>query len=80
MGGGGNKVKFYFAKLHKNWRKGKPLPSLTITGFPEDSQLCEIETLDTHLDRTKERRLGKSQLLFSFQKPYKEVVSSTISG
>ena len=32
-----------------------------------------------YLDRTKDRRLGKSQLLLSFQKPYKEVVSSTIS-
>ena len=38
------------------------------------------ETLGTYLDRTKDRRLGKSQLLLSFQKPYEEVVSSTISG
>ena len=77
---GDKKVTFYFAKLHKSWHKGKPPPSLTITGFPEDPQLCVIETLDTYLDRTKHRRLGKCQLLLSFQKPYKEVVSSTISG
>ena len=76
---GGNKVTFYFAKLHKSWRKGKPPPSLTIIGFPEDPQLCVTETLDTYLDRTKDRRLGKCQLLLSSQKPYKEVVSSTIS-
>ena len=80
MAKGNNRVTFYFAKLHKSWRKGKPPPSLTSICFTEDPQLCVIETLDTYLDRTKDRRLGKSQLLLSFQKPYKEVVSSTISG
>ena len=29
--------------------------SLTIIGFPEDSQLCVIETLDTYLDRTRQK-------------------------
>ena len=33
-----------------------------------------------HLDGAKERRLVKSLLLLSFQKPFKEVVNSTISG
>ena len=80
MAKGDNKVASYFAKLDKSWRKGKPPPSLTIIGFPEDPQLCIIETLDTYLDRPKDRKLGKSQLLLSFQKPYKEIVSSTISG
>ena len=79
-GKGDNKVASYFAKLHKSWRKGKPPSSLTIIGFPEDPQLCIIETLDTYLDRTKDRRLAKPQLLLNFQKPYKEIVSSTISG
>ena len=67
-----NKVTFYFAKLHKSCRKDKPPPSLTIIGFPKDSQLCVIETLDTYLDRTKDRSLGKSQLCIEFSK--------TISG
>ena len=80
MAKGDDKATFYFAKLHQSCRKGKPPSSLTITGFPEESQLCVIETLDTHLDRTKDRRLGKSQLLLSFQRPCKEVVSITISG
>ena len=65
-----NKVTFYFAKLHKSWREGKPPPSFKIIGFPEDSQLCVIETLDTYLVRTKGRRLGKPQLLLSFRRPY----------
>ena len=77
---GDNKVTFYFAKLHKSCCKGKPPPSLTIIGFPEDPQLCVIETLDTYPDRTKDGRLGKSYLLSSFQKPYKKVLSNTISG
>ena len=77
---GNNKVTFYFAKPHKSWHKCKPPPSLTITGFPEDSQLRVIENLDTYADRMKDKRLGKPQLLLSFQKPCKEVVSSTFSG
>ena len=79
MAKGDNKVASYFAKLDKSWRKGKPPPSLTIIGFPEDPQLCIIETLDTYLDRSKDRKLGKSQLLLSFQKPYKEVVLVVLS-
>ena len=75
-----NKVTFYFAKLHKSWSKGKPHSSLTIIGFLAASQLCVIETIDRYLDRAKDRRLGKSQLLFGFQIPYKEVVIRTISG
>ena len=39
-----------------------------------------IGTLDTYLDRTKDRRLVKSQLFLSFQRPYKKAVSTTISG
>ena len=62
-----NNITFYFVKLHKGWHKDKPCPSLTIIGFPKDSQLCVIETLDMYLDRTKARRLGKSQLLLSFK-------------
>ena len=77
---GDNKVTFCFARLHKSWRKGKPLLLLTIIGFSEDPQLCVTEILDMSLDRTKDRRFGKSQLLLSFQKPYKEVVSSNILG
>ena len=52
---GDNKVTFYFAKLYQSWHKSKPLPSLTIIGLPEDSQLCVIETLDTYNERTKDK-------------------------
>ena len=48
----GDKVTFYSPKPHTSWHKGKPPPSLTIIGFPKDSQLCAIETLKRYLDRT----------------------------
>ena len=71
---GDNKVTFYCAKLYQSWHKSKPLPSLTIIGLPEDSQLCVIETLDTYNERTKDRRLGKSQLSFiEFSKTMSQV-------
>ena len=63
---GNNKVTFFFLETNKSWCKGKPLTSLTIIGSPEDPQLCVIETLDTCRDRTKDTRLGKSELLWSF--------------
>ena len=61
MTNGDKKVTFYFSKLHKSCCKGKLPPSLTIIGFSEDSRLCIIETLDTYLDRTNDRSLGKLQ-------------------
>ena len=45
-------VKFRFAKTHKSWRKCKPSPFLTIDGFPEDPQLCVIDTLDKNFEMT----------------------------
>ena len=53
-----NKVTCYFAKLHKSLREVKPPSSLTTIGFPEDPQLCVIETLDMYLDRIKDKKLG----------------------
>ena len=76
---GNNKVIFYFAKLHKIWHKGKPSPSLKPLGFLKINNYGVIKTLHTYLSRTKDRRLGKSQFLLSFQRLYKEVISS-ISG
>ena len=69
---GDNKVTFYFAKLHKSCCKGKPPPSLTIIGFPEDPQLCVIETLDTYPDRTKDEKAWKILLVIEFSKVIQE--------
>ena len=76
---GNNKVTFYFAKLHKIWGKGKPSASFKSLLFTKINNYGVIKTLHTYLSRTKDRRLGKSQFLLSFQRLYKEVISS-ISG
>ena len=39
-----------------------------------------IKTLNRYLEVTKERRKGKTQPLLSFKKPYREIVSTTVSG
>ena len=62
-------VKSSFVKLHKSWCIGKPPPSLTIVGFPEDTQLCVVQT-DKYLEITKDGRLDKSKIVFGFCKPY----------
>lgn len=72
------KVKFSFAKLQKSWRTGKRPLSLTIVGSPEDNQLCVVETLDKYLEKAKPTRLDKTQVVFGFRKPYKNIVSRTI--
>ena len=42
---GNNKVTFHFHKLHKSWRKGQPPPSICYYSFPEELELCLVETL-----------------------------------
>ena len=71
-----HKVTFHFHKLHKNWRKGKPPPSLTVYTYSPDKQLCVVQTLNRYLEMTKDR----TQLLLSYRKPYKEIASSTVSS
>ena len=77
----GDKVTFHFHKLHKNWRKGKPPPSLTVYAYSRDKQLCVIQTLKRYLEMTRDRREpSRTQLLLSYRKLYKEIASSTVSG
>ena len=77
----GDKVTFHFHKLHKSWRKGKPLPSLTVYAYSPDKKLCVMQTLNRYLEMTKDRRdPSRTQLLLSYRKPYKEIASSTVSG
>lgn len=63
-------AKFSFVKLHKSWCIGKPPPSLTIAGFPEDTQFCVVETLDKDLEIIKYRRLDKTRAVFGFPELY----------
>ena len=77
----GDKVTFHFHKLYKSWRKGKPSPSLTVYAYSLAKQLCVVQTLNRYLEMTKDSRdPSRTQLLLSYRKPYKEIVSSTVSG
>ena len=54
-----SQVTFYFTKLHKSWRRGKPPPELTYQAYPEDESLCVVRTLENYLDKTKKwRKIG----------------------
>ena len=76
----GDKVTFHFHKLHKRWRKGNASPSLSIYSYSADKELCMVKTLTTYVDVTEKSREAKTELLLSFKKPYRENVSSTVSG
>ena len=76
-----NKATFHFHKLYKSWRKGQPPPSVFYHSFPEELELCVVETLEEYLERSKSWRINdQTQLLLSILKPHKAVVSSAISG
>ena len=77
----GDKVTFHFHKLQKSWRKGNPSPFLTVYAYSPDKQLCVVQTLNRYLEMTKDSRdPSRTQLFLSYRKPYKEIVSSTVSG
>ena len=77
----GDKVTSYFHKLHESWRKGKPLPSLTVYPYSPDKQSCVAQTLNRYLEMTKDKTdPSRTPLLLSCVKLYNEIASSTVSG
>lgn len=40
----GDNVTFHFRKIHKSWRKGNALPSLTVYNDGADESLCVVKT------------------------------------
>ena len=73
---------FYFNKLHKSWRRGKPPPKVDYVAFPENKTLCVVKCLDDYLNRTSALRKApaQEQLLLATIQPHGPVVRSTISG
>ena len=76
----GDNVTCHFHKKHKSWRKDNATPWLTIYSHSTDKELCVVKTLNRNLKVTEERWEGKTQLLLSFKKAYRKIVSSTVSG
>ena len=72
-------IVFYFKTLLKTSRPGKHLAPLVIKAYLPDAQLCPFKFLKEYIERTRSARGNARQLLISFQKPYKEVSTDTIS-
>ena len=55
---------------------------MELCGYSGDKDLCAVTALDEYILRTSEWRKesNQTQLLLGTIRPYKEVVSSTISG
>ncbi|CAD6227234.1 GSCOCG00006045001-RA-CDS [Cotesia congregata] len=60
-------------------KKGKVQPVLKIPFFREKPELCIANTLNRYLEVTKDKRNGNDSLFISYQSPFKEVKSETIS-
>ena len=72
---------FFFTKVTKSRRKGKPPPCLEFHKYSDDEQLCAVACTDEYLGRSAPwRTRGQYQLLLSHMKHYKEIQSSTIAN
>lgn len=69
----------YYNGLLKQSRKGKPNPVVILKKYSPDRRLCVYNVLEEYLLRTKVLRGEEKRLFISYIKPYKHVVSTTIS-
>ena len=60
---------FFFTKVTKSWRKGKPPPSLEFHEYSNDEKLCVVACIDEYLRRSAP--LAYSRLRSTSSKPYK---------
>lgn len=80
----GNHVKFVLNRPSKTTKVGQDLPVITFFTFGPDSKLCVINCLDIYLKRTEAWRAcndgySRDQLLLSFKKPHRPVVSCSVA-
>ncbi|WAR20627.1 YI31B-like protein [Mya arenaria] len=71
-------VLHYFGLL-KQSRKGKVNPILKLNRYTLDSEICVYSTIAEYIEQTSGLRNGVRQLIISYIKPHKPVVSTTIS-
>ena len=69
---------FQVSSKIKQTRPRTHLPRLTFKAYAADRRLCVYTYLKEYLARTEKLRGQETQLLISFQKPYKEVSTDTI--
>ena len=70
---------FQFKTLLKTSRPGKHLTPLIVKAYHPCAQLCPFKHVKVYVERTRSIRGSARQLLISFQKPYSEVSTDTIS-
>ena len=77
-----NKYSFSFNKLSKSWRQGQKPPVVDFCNYSDDKDLCVVTALEEYILCSSEQRKesNQTQLLLGTIGPYKEVISSTISG
>lgn len=72
---------FYLTSLQKQSRPGKHLKPIELKAFDQEPSLCIIRHLKAYIAKISIHRvvINRSQLLLSFQKPFKPVSKDTIS-
>ena len=72
-------VVFLPSSLAKQSRQGKPLTDYFFASFPDNKQLCPVETLHHYRHVTAPLRKRNNQLFIGIVKPHNPVTSSTIA-
>ena len=72
-------VVFLPSTLAKQSRQGKPLTDYYFASFPDNKQLCPVETLYHYKQVTAPLRKGNSQLFLGIVKPHNPVTLCTIA-
>lgn len=75
----GESYNLFYNGLLKQTRKGKRNPSLKLCRFAPDPDICVYSTLSEYIKRTSSLRRNESNLIISYIKPHKAVVTTTIS-
>jgi len=72
-------VVFLTSSLTKQSRQGKPLVEYYFASFPDNKQLCQVETLRQYQLATMPLLKGHIQLFLATVKPHNPVTSCTIT-
>ena len=72
-------VTFLPSNLAKQSRQGKPLTDYFFASFPDNNQLCPVQTLRQYQRVTAPLRLESDQLLIAIVEPHKPVAPCTIA-
>ena len=74
-----NMIRITIKDTLKTTKPGRDIKPLELLAYTNDPDLCIVRLFKEYLLRTSTLREGHTQLLISFQKPYKPVSKDTIS-